>query len=581
MKAARLRVYATLLLSLVVGQLQGACSKAVSRQTFAHHQAAGSNSAKGESKSPRSGSSSKSDGSVTPSAGINSSALKAAVALTNDACNGPSSDADSMPTLRLLTRAEYRNTINDLFSLNSDYGAKLPNENITHGFRNNTQLNQVTDSHLEAFLANAKDISSQIIPKMNQIANCQVSAGESCATQFIATIGPRIWRRPLSTEETTRMTNLYRTGAAFSNEEGMGLVIRAFLSSPFFVYRSEIGKGGALDAYELASALSYFLWATTPDAALLKNAESGALLKEARLIAEANRLLADPRGKAGIIAFMDSYTGYSSVLSVTKDSTKFAGFTSDLRQALAKEAENSMDFWIRKNKSTFGTLFSSDFTVGDPILASFYKSTARKDGDTPILSHSGTSRRGILGMSSVLASLATSTETHPIKRGEFVLSHLLCDVLPAPPNGIEFPAVKPGLSTRERFAAHTAPACAACHKKLDGAGFGMEDYDAVGVFRQVDEGKPVDASGGLFEVDGEDRSFNGVGELSAIIARSQQAKRCFAIQYYQQAQGRFIADRDVCAVRTMVQDFAEKDLSIGELIVKIITNPTYTKRVQQ
>ncbi|RYZ89450.1 MAG: DUF1588 domain-containing protein [Proteobacteria bacterium] len=275
---------------------------------------------------------------------------------------------------------------------------------------------------------------------------------------------------------------------------------------------------------------------------------------------------------------MDAYTKYSNVLSTTKDAEKFPSFTSDVRQALAKEAEDSMDYWIRVKKAGFSTLFSSDFTVADPILASFYKSQAKKEGSLNILSHVDSTRRGILGLSSVLAPLATATETHPVKRGEFIVTYLLCDTLPPPPPDATFPEMKPGLSTRERFAVHSASACAGCHKKLDGAGFGMEDYDAIGAFRQTDGDIAVDASGGLFDLDDKEHSFNGLGELSALIANSQQARRCFAVQYFQQAQGRFLTDRDICGVRAMVHEFAKKDLSIGELIVKIITNSTYTKR---
>lgn len=568
-------VFASILMSL-------ACSKAIPRPESGHGQAGTGEENQGEKahNSPSSDASSI-DPLTRPGASINATALKAVIALENPSCNGSASTVESTPVLRLLTKTEYRNTIQDLFSLTSDYGAKLPNENLTHGFRNNTAINQVTDSHLEAFLANAKEIASEIIPKMSQIANCQVSAGASCASQFIATMGPRIWRRPLTAGEIARMSVLFQTGAALSNEEGMGLVIRAFLSSPNFVYRLEIGKDGALNPYELASALSYFIWSTVPDDKLRKYAESGELLKEATLVSESNRLLADPKGKAGIVAFMDAYTSYSNVLTVNKDAAKFPGFSSEIRQALAKEAENSMDYWIRGKKSKFGQLFSSDYTVGDNNLASFYKSHAAKDGDTNIVSHAGTTRRGILGMSSVMASLATSTETHPVKRGEFIISQLLCDTLPPPPNNVMFPAVKAGLSTRERFAAHSASACAGCHKKLDGAGFGMEDYDAVGAYRQSDEGKTVDASGGLFEVDGEDRSFNGLGELSAILAKSEQARRCFAVQYFQQAQGRFLTEKDVCGLRPLVHKFAEEDQTIADLIVKIITHATYTRRASK
>jgi hypothetical protein len=518
----------------------------------------------------------KEDQTKKPGGSTDASALKAIVIDPTTTCKDETSP--NTPVLRMLTRTEYRNSVKDLFGLTSDYGEHLPLENMTHGFRNNTLINQVTDAHLEAYLSNAKDIAAEIIPNMQKIAGCSVTAGASCAATFIKDIGSRIWRRPLTTEESARMNGLFKTGAAFSNDEGFGLVIRAFLSSPYFIYRTEIGSDGSLDAYELASALSYFLWSTVPDETLRKNAESGAILKEATLVSEAKRLLTDPKGRAAVVAFADSYLNYSAVLNVSKDGTKFANFTSKIREAMAKETEDTMDYWIRKKQAGFSTLFSSDMTVGDPMLAQFYKSQSKREGDLSILSHTDTTRRGVLGMGSILASLATANETHPIKRGEFVTSHLLCDVLPPPPVAVPFPAAKPGLSTRERFAAHSVPACAGCHKKLDGTGFGMEDFDAVGVYRQMDEGKPVDSSGDLFEVDDQDQHFSGIGELSALLAQSRQAKRCFAVQLFQQAQGRFVAAKDVCGVRSIVDSFTSKDMTIADLIIKVITNPSYTAR---
>ncbi len=522
------------------------------------------------------GDSNKVDPTKEKGGSTSAAALKAIVVDPTTTCKTTSSP--NIPVLRLLTRVEYRNSIKDLFGISTDYSQSLPQENITKGFRNNTLINQVSDSHLEAYLSNAQEIAAEIIPKMQSIAGCQVSAGASCAATFIKDVGARIWRRPLSAEESTRMNGLFKTGSAVNDNEGFGLVIRALLSSPYFIYRTELGTAGKLDAYELASALSYFLWATVPDEALRKNAESGALLKDETLTSEAKRLLADPKGKAAIISFADSYLNYSSVLNVAKDTTKFSTFTSQIRQAMAKETEDSLDYWIRKKQSGFGTLFAADTTVGDPILAQFYKAQAKKEGDLSMISHAETTRRGVLGMGSVLASLATSTETHPIKRGEFVVSHLLCDILPASPPNVSFPPVKAGLSTRERFAAHSVPACAGCHKKLDGTGFGMEDFDAVGSYRQMDEGKPVDASGDLFEIDDKDQHFTGIGELSVLLAQSRQAKRCFAVQLFQQAQGRFVADSDVCGVRALVDTFSNKEMSVAELIVKVITNPSYTAR---
>ncbi|RYZ89449.1 MAG: DUF1595 domain-containing protein [Proteobacteria bacterium] len=226
------------LVSLSAFLFLGACSKSIPRPVFSKgHPAAAEDLNSDVKENPTNPDDQ--DPTKTKGASINPTALKAVMSTSDVSCNGDAGMSDSPPVLRLLTHREYSNSIRDLFEVQSDFGAKLPNENITHGFRNNTAINQVTDSHMPAFLVNARELASEIIPKMDKIANCQVVAGASCAAQFITTIGPRIWRRPLTEAEVMQMRALFQTGAAISNEEGMGLVIRAFLSSPNFVYRSQ------------------------------------------------------------------------------------------------------------------------------------------------------------------------------------------------------------------------------------------------------------------------------------------------------------------------------------------------------
>jgi hypothetical protein len=185
----------------------------------------------------------------------------------------------------------------------------------------------------------------------------------------------------------------------------------------------------------------------------------------------------------------------------------------------------------------------------------------------------------------VLASHAHSNESSPIKRGVFVRTRLLCQKLSAPPPDIDTtpPGLDPTLTTRERFARHTAdPVCAGCHQFIDGIGFGFEAFDGVGQRREVENGLPVDTSGtvvGLEDLDAANKTdFHDVGELSAMLAGSEAAQSCLPLQYFRYARGVEESTDDSCAVHNLQLDFAESDYNLKEMLVSIVAQPSFTQR---
>jgi hypothetical protein len=484
--------------------------------------------------------------------------------------------------LRLLTRDEYNRSIKDIFRLYADYRGSLPIEQKVLGFRNNSQFALVSSDHAAAYDKTSKELAQELVSReWRRLSDCQVSEGAGCAEKFIRNYGPKIWRRPLAENEVQALLRVHQVGSEISAEAGMELMIRGLLSSPHFLYRSETGENGKLSSYEMASALSYFFWGTTPDDELLRLAASGELLDEETLISQARRLLQDDRAKEGMKAFADAWLNYSAVLSVNKDASRYPNFDYSIRTGMARETEDFFDDLVRKKQGDFTELLTADYSFGDQRLAQFYGAQLSSEGDQQKMSFPDQPRLGILGHGSVLASLAYATETGPIQRGKFVREHLLCDMLTPPPPDlmIMVPAPKEGATTRERFEVHTAAAaCRGCHIKIDGVGFSMEDFDAVGLYRTMDNGKPVDASGQVFQLDGKNVDINGTRELSLALSTSKRAKQCFVVQTWRMAQGRLESADDVCKLRQLSGNFVEQNMSLAQLLITMITDPSYIER---
>jgi len=364
----------------------------------------------------------------------------------------------------------------------------------------------------------------------------------------------------------------------------MTLLFTSLLTSPAFLYRSEIGNtAGDLDPYEIASALSYFFWGTVPDEPLYALAANGKLSTQSVLLSEAIRLWKDKRSRYVTNQFSHSWLENQSILNASKDPSLTQVFTPEIQKLMMNEAEDTFDYLIREPNATFESLYASDFTIGPPALATYYKGQSVVDGSVNKIKFPGTPRKGLVTLGAVMAAHSAPNQTHPIKRGDFILQKMLCFVPPPTPAGLEVkvPEPDPTKTTRERFSEHSSnPGCAGCHIKIDGIGFGVEDYDTLGVYRPKENGIAVDATGTMVDVDGKDIKFEGGGDLASQLAKTSQAKRCFTMQWYRYTHGRSMlaTDPDICATRNIATKFAKGDISLGELLIKIITDPSYTKR---
>jgi hypothetical protein len=492
--------------------------------------------------------------------------------------------------LRLMTRREYENTVKDLLYVQEVDVSTLPLEARVQGFDNNATALVVTSRHADAYLALGEDLAKDAVDRSRgQLLPCDPNQND-CARTFVERFGTRAFRRPLTTEESTRYQALFADDLTEGDfNEGMRLVIKAMLSSPSFLYRSEVGTRQAdgtyrLTPYEVASALSYLYWGSMPDQTLFDAAKNDQLKTPEQLSAQADRMLNDNHAKEQLGEFSIQWLRSEGVISANKDKAIYPNFNDSLRTAMIEEQKRFFTRVVLEERGGFAELFTPSFTLVNRELASFYGLPApANDYDKVAVGDSG--RGGVLGFGAVLASHAHQNESSPIKRGLYVRDRLLCQVLPRPPANLNTnpPGLDPTLTTRVRFARHTAdPACHNCHQYIDGVGFGLEGFDGVGQQRSMENGMPVDTSGEILGVEkltpDTSTAFHGPRELAAILRDSDAAKACLTLQYFRFGRGYEERDSDACSLSALKSRFEASSLSVRELLATLPLLRSFTVR---
>ncbi len=408
---------------------------------------------------------------------------------------------------------------------------------------------------------------------------------EVCARGFVSRFGRRAFRRPLTATETARYEALALGGG--DRLKAARLTLRAMLTSPSFLYRTELGDRQPdgtykLTPWETASALSYALWGSLPDDELFAAAEKGELRTSEGLEKQARRLLSSPRAKDQLGTFAVQWLGSEGISSVDKQASLYPEATPELRASLLEETRRFFTHVVFDGSHKYEELVTADYTFVDSNLARHYGMPAPSGAGLQRQKYADGFRAGILGHGAMLATTSHSDQSSPIRRGLFVRRRLLCQEFPVPPpNAGGVPKVDPGATTRDRFAQHTANAtCASCHKYIDDLGFGFERFDAMGKVRSVENGKPIDSRGDMNDVErlgaGTRAPFDSLAQLGATLAGSEAAKACIVKQYYRFARG--VTEDDVCATRPIEKRFAERSSDIRELVVGVVTSSDFTVR---
>ena len=388
-------------------------------------------------------------------------------------------------------------------------------------------------------------------------------AAADAAREVIGRFAVRAFRRPVRPAEVERLMGFYR-GATARGEgfvTAVGLALRGVLVSPSFLFRPEQAPEPEaerpLNDYELASRLSYFLWMSMPDEELWAFARQGSLSDPATLQAQARRMLLDPRASAFVGEFFGQWLGYAELGGTIKpDDVEFPEFTPALSEAMLAEAELFFGRMVREDRSLL-EIVDSEYSYLNEELARHYGIKGVVGPEMRLVEFDGPERGGVLGLGAVLTATSLPTRTSPVVRGKWVLETMLGQELPPPlPDAGDLPEggkSSEGLTLRQIFERHRdEPRCAVCHDRIDPIGFGLENYDAIGRWRDTDNGQPVDAAGTL--PGGE--SFSGPSGLKGILLeRSEEFARMISERMLGFALGRQLEYFDRPAVDGIAEAF--------------------------
>jgi hypothetical protein len=501
-----------------------------------------------------------------------------------------SSASVGVSRLRRLTRSQYDNTIRDLLGITGNPAAQIaPDEKVGAFYSNATT--PVSELLAEQYMRLAEELADQAVGDLASLLPCDPATGAAaCGEAFVDHFGLRAFRRPLNPSERAALIGLFELGHADAGfAEGARLVVQAALQSPQFLYHFELGLPPAeaddvvaLDGFELASRLSYFLWDTMPDEALLQAAAVGELDAPEALRDQAERMLEDPRAADAIASFHRQWLHLDGLAGLEKNAEYYPQFDASLREAMTRETTRFADWVIRFDDARLETLFTAPYSFLEGPLFALYgvAPPAEHDPSLPV-DLDPTQRAGLLTQAGVLAMHAHADQSSPVHRGMLVRENILCTPLAPPPPEVDVvpPPVDPDATTRDRFDQHRAdPACAGCHNLIDPLGFGFEHYDGIGAYRTLDAGQPVDASGeilGTWDIDG---PFDGALELSRMLAESEQVRTCVAQQWFTFGFGRQPAEDDSCSFDGLNETFAESDYDIRELLLAMVTTDSFRHR---
>jgi hypothetical protein len=510
----------------------------------------------------------------------------------------PPAPAKAAPApLRRLTAEQYRRSVRDLLGVSGPFleGVRLPLDEGTAGFFANT-LAPVSELQLDQYgraaEAIAKEVTAQLPALAGRVGDCGGDVEGACVDRFIERFGRRVYRRPLGGDERKALRALYDGGRREGGAtEGYKLVVQALLSSPHFLYLVENAPAAPGDArpapavqpvtpFALAARLAYFLWGSTPDAALLEAAEKGHLGTVAGLRAETARLMRDDRFRDSLASFHLQWLDLTELPAVEKRNKIYPLFTPALRTAMQEETTRFADRVITQEDGKVETLLNGRFSVlggglfelyGLPVPADKGATWQRVDLQT---SH----RAGLLSQASFLTMHAHWDKPSLVLRGKTIRERLLCTDLPPPPPDVNNtpPPLDPKVSMRERFEDHRSEvSCARCHRLIDPLGIPFESYDAIGALRTMDGPVPVDPTSELAGTAHSDGPVKNAEELAARLAGSDEVRDCLVKQWFRYALGRDVGAADATSLAQLRQIFKQADSRIPALIAAIPTTDSF------
>ena len=404
------------------------------------------------------------------------------------------------------------------------------------------------------------------------------------AEKVLGEFARRAFRRPVKAEELARLMKLYDVAASQGEpwDQALRLPMKAVLCSPHFLFRIEDDPRDPegvrpLNDFEFAARLSYFLWSSMPDEELFRLAGKNELRKPEVLEAQVRRMLKDPKARGLSENFAGQWLQLRSLKTLSPDSGYYPDWDDALRRGMAGEAEAFFEHVVREDRSVLEFL-DADYAFVNDRMSRHYK-LARVDGPEFRKVKLPDGRRGgVVTMASTLTVTSNPTRTSPVKRGKWILENILGT--PPPPPAPDVPELPPTGqlkgTLRQQMEQHRAnPSCATCHSKLDPLGFGLENFDGIGGWREKDNGQKIDSSGVL--PDG--ATFNGPAELrKVLLGKADQFRRCFADKLLTFALGRGLEYYDKCALDELVSGGKSGGDRFSAYVLAVVKSDPFGKR---
>lgn len=502
------------------------------------------------------------------------------------ACQGPR--PASPARIWRLTAAQFDSSVRALSPMLSKDRPTNPFDGAesTLRFKNYAESFGMPGPVFDRTLTSTEQIAARVAGVLQAELPCLASPDAGCARALFTRLGPRAFRRPLAADEADRYTSLV-TG--LQPTVGWPAAIRygvqAMLSSPYFLFRVEIGEPTPdatgrrrLGAYEVAAALSYTLTDAPPDDALTAAAAQGALATPADVRKQVTRLLGDPSQSATVQRFFREYLRYDGTLDVFKDPKLYPWHSP---AALLADT----DLWIKDvvaaRKDLVPTLLTAPWGYVGPKSATNYGVATAPKAEQRVAFPAG-QRAGILTQPAFLTSFSDNDANDPIRRGKFIAQSLLCEALPdTPPDNVPPLPDNPRATLRERLQVHrtSVPTCRACHDIMDSAGLGLEGYDHLGRVRTIDGDQPADAHGAVVGTGTAlDGPFDGAVELAARLGASPVTEQCVVRHSFRFLFGRNELASDACTFAAAADAWKKAGGDYAEVVTSLLASDSFLYR---
>jgi hypothetical protein len=483
--------------------------------------------------------------------------------------------------MRRLTITEYANTVRDL--LGEDVSSLVdgfPADGNTKGFDNVAATLGAATSQVDVFERVAEALAARAVtpgsPARERISVCTEWADATCRRKVLQSFADKAWRRPTTPAELDKLLALAAigAGAGVSVDEQVALALRGVLIAPQFLFRVEklppAGTVGSyrVSAHELATRLSYFLWSSMPDEALAKSAAAGTLASTADVTREVSRMLEDEKASALTESFAAQWLALRTLGDHDVDAKTFPAYGEALAASMANETK-SLFSHVLSNGLPASELVTATYSFVDQPLAQFY-GVSVTGGRAEL---GATERRGLLGQGALLTLTSYPNRTSIVRRGMWVLESLLCTEAPVPPEIFELKQDPTQGTLRERMKQHsTSTACSGCHSLMDPIGLGLENFDAIGRYRETENGVRIDASSTHAG-----RPFTKPSELAQLIAEDPTFVTCLTKKLFMFGLGRELTTFDEGAAAAVTQASGAQP-KLRDLIVNMAQSQAFAQQ---